>query len=70
MLFSSLRIKVRYDDAFKGKFGADSVNAARRIMAFAQNYWKLSASLGTQIIFAVDANVEQISGKYAALTDL
>ena len=39
-------------------------------MAFAQNYWKLSASLGTQIIFAVDANVEQISGKYAALTDL
>ena len=70
MLFSSLRIKVRYDDAFKGKFGADSINRARTIMAFAQGYWKLSASLGTQIIFAVDANVEQIGGKYAALTDL
>ncbi len=39
-------------------------------MAFAQSYWKLSDSLGTQIVFAVDANVEQISGKYAALTDL
>jgi hypothetical protein len=39
-------------------------------MAFAQNYWKLSASLGTQIIFAIDANIDQISGRYAALTDL
>ncbi len=70
MAFSSLKIKVRYDEAFKGKFGADSINAARRVMAFAQNYWKMSASLGTQIIFAIDANVEQISGRYVAGTDL
>ena len=39
-------------------------------MGFAQNYWKMSASLGTQIIFALDANVDPISGRYQALTDL
>jgi hypothetical protein len=68
--FFSLKIKVRYDDAFKSKFGSDVNNAARRIMTFAQSYWKLSASLGTQIIFQIDANIQAISGKYAAATDL
>jgi len=69
-LFFRLKIKVRIDDAFNAKFGADSANAARRVMAFAQNYWKMSESLGTQIIFAIDADIGQISGKYAAETDL
>jgi hypothetical protein len=39
-------------------------------MTFAQSYWKLSASLGTQINFQIDANIQAISGKYAAATDL
>jgi hypothetical protein len=69
-MFFRLKIKVRTDDAFRRKFGADSINVARRIMAFAQGYWKMSASLGTQIIFEVDANIDPISGTYVALTDL
>ncbi len=28
-----MRIKVRYDDNFKAKFGANAANTARRIMA-------------------------------------
>ena len=69
-MYFRLKIKIRYDEAFKGKFGADSANAARRVMAYAQNYWKMSASLGTQIIFAIDANIQAITGKYEAKTDL
>jgi hypothetical protein len=65
-----LRVKAKYDDAFRTKFGADAVNAVRRILAFSQNYWKMSASLGTQIIFAVDPTVQAISGTYVAETDL
>ena len=70
LAFLSLKIKVRYDDAFKSKFGGDVNNAARRIMAYAQSYWKLSASLGTTINFVIDANIQQITGKYVAATDL
>jgi hypothetical protein len=66
----TIKVRVCIDDAFKAKFGADSTNAVRRVMAFAQNYWKLSASLGTQLIFAVDANICQIAGRYVAETDL
>ena len=66
----SLKVKVRYDDAFKAKFGADVNNAVRRIMAFAQTYWKMSASLGTQVNFVIDNNIDGISGKYVAETDL
>ena len=69
-MFFRLKIKVRTDDAFRRKFGADSNNVARRIMAFAQSYWKMSESLGTVIIFDVDPNIEPISGTYVALTDL
>ena len=36
----------------------------------AQSYWKLRDSLGTQVLFSVDANVERISGRYVAKTDL
>ena len=63
-------MKVKYDDGFRAKFGADAVNAARRVLAFSQNYWKMSASLGTQIIFAIDPTVQAISGTYVADTDL
>ena len=69
-MYFRLKIKIRYDEAFKGKFGADSANAVRRIMAYAQNYWKMTASLGTQIIFAIDDNIQAITGKYVAKTDL
>jgi hypothetical protein len=33
VVFFRLRIKVRYDDNFKAKFGADAANTARRVMA-------------------------------------
>ena len=31
-----MTVKVRYDDNFQAKFGDDSVNCIRRVMAFAQ----------------------------------
>ena len=65
-----MKIKIRYDDAFKSKFGTDVNNAARRIMAYAQTYWKMNASLGTQVNFVIDNTIQAISGTYVAATDL
>jgi hypothetical protein len=65
-----LKIKVTYNDAFFARFGPDSVNAARRIMVHAQNYWRLTNSLTTQVAFLIANNVERIPGYHAAKTDL
>ena len=61
---SSLKVKAIYDDNFKGKFGDDVVNAARRVLAQAQNFWKLRDSLTTEVNFKVDPNVDYIPGKW------
>ena len=68
--FYSLKVKVAYDDNFKAKFGDDAVNAARRVMAQAQNLFKLKDSLTTEINFKIDSNVEYKSGKWVAAKDL
>jgi len=65
-----LRIKVRYDENFKAKFGADSVNVARRVLAQAQNIWKWKDSLTTTVTFQIDPNVEAIRGRFVAEDDL
>jgi hypothetical protein len=65
-----LRVKVRYDENFKAKFGDDSVNAVRRVMAHAQNIWMWKASLTTTVTFQIDPEVDAIPGKYVAETDL
>ncbi len=59
-------MKVAYDDNFKAKFGDDAINAARRVMAHAQNLYKLKDSLTTEINFKIDSNVEYKSGKWVA----
>ena len=65
-----LRIKVRYDENFKAKFGAESLNVVRRVMAQAQNIWKWKESLTTTVTFQIDPTVEAIKGKFVADTDL
>ena len=65
-----LRIKVRYDENFKAKFGADSLNVVRRVMAQAQNIWKWKDSLTTTVTFQIDPTVEPIRGRFVADTDL
>ena len=52
-------MRIRYDDNFKAKFGADSENTIRRVMAQAQNIWKWKETLTTQVIF----NIESIEYK-------
>ncbi len=61
---------MRYDENFKAKFGADSVNAARRVLAQAQNIWKWKDSLTTTVTFQIDPNVEAIRGRFVAEDDL
>ena len=58
-MISSLKIRIRYDSKFKAKFGDDSENVIRRIMAHAQNIWKWKETLTTQLIF----NIESIEYK-------
>jgi len=69
-IFHSLKVKVAYDDNFKNKFGDDSVNAARRVMAQAQNLYKLKDSLTTEIIFKIDSDAQYIPGKWVAANDM
>ena len=69
-LITSLRVKAKYDDNFKRKFGSDAVNAARRILAHAQNLWLLRDSLTTVVRFIVDPNVYYIPGQWASKTDM
>ena len=52
LLWFSLNVTIRYDDNFKGKFGADAENVIRRVMAHAQNIYQWP-SLTTKIIFNV-----------------
>ena len=59
-----------YDDNFKGKFGDDTVNTARRVLAQAQNVFMWKDSLTTTVKFKVDENVEYHAGKWFAKTDL
>jgi len=68
--YYSLRVKAIYDDNFKEKFGDDTANAARRVLAQAQNLFKLRDSLTTEVILTVDPNVAYIPGKWVAGNDL
>jgi hypothetical protein len=61
-----MKTKVYYDDTFKAKFGADSVNKARVIMAQAQNMLMWKDSLTTQIILKIDGNIENVPVKIRA----
>jgi hypothetical protein len=65
-----MKVKVFYDDNFKAKFGDDSVNAARRVMAQAQNVFRWKESLTTEIIFKIDNSVDYIPGKWIASKDV
>jgi hypothetical protein len=65
-----MSVKVRYDDNFKEKFGEDSINSARRVMAFAQAQFMLKDSLTTTIDLDIDPDVEYIPGKWVAGKDM
>ena len=63
-------VKVRYDTNFKNKFGNETLNTVRKVMAFAQAQFMLIGSLTTTITLDIDPNVEYIPGKWVADTDL
>jgi len=58
--FVSIKLKLSYDDNWKDKFGADSVNAIRRVVAHAQAVWKW-ASAPSKMIFDIHPEVNQAS---------
>jgi hypothetical protein len=65
-----MSVKIRYDDNFKGKFGDDTINSVRRVMAFAQAQYMLKDTLTTTINLDIDPIVEYIPGKWVADKDL
>jgi hypothetical protein len=62
-------VKIRYDENFKAKFGAEAINTIRRIITHAQNIWRWP-SLTTLVNFQFDANVEAVAGRFVAGTDI
>jgi len=62
-------VKIRYDENFKAKFGTESVNTIRRIVAQAQNIWKWP-SLTTSVTFQIDPSVDAVAGRFVAGTDI
>jgi len=62
-------LKIRYDQNFADKFGADSVNTIRRIVAQAQNIWKWP-SLTTSVTFVIDGAVDAVKGRFVAEDDI
>jgi hypothetical protein len=65
-----MSVKVRYDTNFQKKFGNQTLNTVRKVMAFAQAQFMLKASLTTTITLDIDPNVEYIPGKWVADNDL
>jgi hypothetical protein len=65
-----MSVKVRYDDNFRDKFGEDTINSVRKVMAFAQAQFMLQDSLTTTITLDIDPNVEYVSGKWVAEKDM
>ncbi len=61
--FFSSTIKLHYDESWAERFGNDSVNAARRVMAHAQNIW-MWPSLTTKVIFDIDPEVKAQPGRW------
>ena len=64
----SLKIRIRFDDLFKAKFGNESENVIRRIMAHAQNTWRWKESLTTELLFDIES-VEYMPGNWNVQTD-
>jgi len=62
-------LKIRYDQNFAAKFGADSVNTIRRVVAQAQNIWKWP-SLTTSVTFVIDNSIDAVAGRFVAETDI
>ena len=66
---TSIKLKLNYDDNWKDKFGADSINAIRRVVAHAQAIWKWS-SAPSKLLFDIHPEVTQISGRWTAQDSL
>ena len=56
-------MKLAYDDNWKDKYGADSINAMRRVLAHAQNLWKFP-SVPAKLYFDIDPDVRQLPGRW------
>lgn len=56
-VFFSLTLKLWYDQLFKARFGADSVNAMRRVVNLMQDFF-FWPSLNTTIVLTVLATEE------------
>ena len=58
-----MKLKLSYDDAWREKFGADSVNAIRRVLAHAQTMWKYPTA-PAKLYFDIDPEVRQLPGRW------
>ena len=64
-----MKLKLGYDDNWNQKFGSDSINAIRRVMAHAQNVWKWP-SAPAKVIFDVDPDVRHLPGQWTAANSM
>lgn len=62
-------VKVRYDENFSAKHGANAMNVIRRIFAQAQNIWRWP-SLTSSVTFVIDPKVDAVRGRFVAETDI
>jgi hypothetical protein len=61
----STNLKVFYDDKFFEKFGADTNNSIRRVVAHAQHVFKWP-SLTTKIYFNISSDFKHIKERWSA----
>jgi len=58
-------MKIRYDENFADKHGAEAVNVIRKIYAQIQNVWKLP-SLTTSVTLSLDKKIDAVKGRFVA----
>jgi hypothetical protein len=60
-----ISLKINFDDNWSKKWGADAINAIRRLLTHAQNIWQWS-SAPSKMVFKVDPDVRQLAGTWTA----
>ena len=58
-----MKLKLSYDDAWNEKYGAESLNAIRRVLAHATSFWRYP-TVPAKLYFNVDPDVRQLPGRW------
>ena len=64
-MHNRIKLKINYDDNWSAKWGANAINAIRRLLAHAQNVWQWS-SAPSKMVFSVDPAVRKLPGTWTA----